>query len=140
MEILYMYILHMYTLCEYFYVYIIYDVSGKKNMNMFLFIKLSLFYSRYSRSLEKCRNIEILYVPDRLHTLISSAIHVYGSSEGKGLYLPGRLWSLGSSGSEILHIHMYIYIIGYIPYNWGYSICNHIYILVGGGATPLKNI
>ena len=109
-------------------------------MNMFLFIKLSLFYSRYSRSLEKCRNIEILYVPDRLHTLISSAIHVYGSSEGKGLYLPGRLWSLGSSGSEILHIHMYIYIIGYIPYNWGYSICNHIYILVGGGATPLKNI
>ena len=30
MEILYMYILHMYTLCEYFYVYIIYDVSGKK--------------------------------------------------------------------------------------------------------------
>ena len=97
-------------------------------MNMFLFIKLSLFYSRYSRSLEKCRNIEILYVPDRLHTLISSAIHVYGSSEGKGLYLPGRLWSLGSSGSEILHIHMYIYIIGYIPYNWGYSICNHIYI------------
>ena len=34
-----MYILHMYTLCEYFYVYIIYDVSGKKKHEYVPFYK-----------------------------------------------------------------------------------------------------